>query len=169
MRATWARILFGVAVLSAAAYATGTPAPGAGPRVECKAVTAKRSGRVYNVAFRVRCTFNVTDMRIRTSKRLLRVSRSPTLERPDPGDQLVCRRRTRTSARCVGNVGENVRIRGLLKVRRSPCGRHRLRVRFRATGGPDCDPPGTFCHDIGYSVAVATKRPSGCGGIALTG
>lgn len=141
-----------------------------GFRPYCKAVTEpaarqhskSRPSAAYNIAFRVRCNFRVTELKLRSSKPLVRVLKRPELERPDPGDALDCARRSRTLGRCTGEVGGNVRIRGALKVEGDPCCDEKLRVGFRAFGGQDCDTPGTACPGIAYGARVFVKRPRGC-------
>jgi len=159
-----------VAVTAMSMIPTAVPDSVAGLRPRCKAVTepartqhskSRRSG-AYNVAFRVRCNFLVAELKVRPSKPLVRMLERPTLERPDPEDALFCGRRSRILGRCTGEVGEQVRIHGALKVKGDPCCDEKLRVGFRAFGGEDCDPPATACPDIAYRARVFVKRPRGC-------
>lgn len=151
--------------LAAKAYAQQT-----GFRPSCKAVTepAERSesklrpSATYNVMFRVRCNFRVTQLSLRSSKSLVRVLKRPALERPDPEDTLDCTRRSRALGRCTGEVGEQVRIQGAFKVKGDPCCDEKLSLRVHAVGGQDCDPPATACPNIGYGARVLVKRPRGC-------
>jgi hypothetical protein len=67
-------------------------------------------------------------------------------------------------ARCLGDVGQSVRMIGELKVKNGgPCASPRLRVRFRGSGGEDCDPRATACPDIAYSARRRVAQPRGCG------
>lgn len=160
-----------LAAVTAMPMVTTAASPGsaAGFRPACKAVTEPaarqpkpRPSGPYNLAFRVRCNFRVTDLNLRSSRPLVRVLERPTLERPDPEDGLECARRSRILGRCTGEVGEQVRIVGALKVKGDPCCDHKLRVGFRALGGQDCDTPGRACPDIAYRARVFVKRPRGC-------
>lgn len=169
------KILLVVAALAAVAGApsTASPAPPeddpspATPK--CRAVTETVSrGDIYpsssprtNVGFRLRCNFAVNQIYLRTDKRLERVYERPRLERPDPEDELSCRRISKTVGRCLGEVGEDVRILGALRVRGGPCGRDRLGTLFRVQGGVDCE-PGEACIAIGYEVKVRVEQPRGC-------
>lgn len=163
------------ALLAIVAAMSMTPASAtsqslAGFRPSCKAVTEpaarqqskSRPSGTYNVAFRVRCNFRVTELKFRSSRSLVRVLKRPTLERPDPGDALDCARRSRVLGRCTGEVGEKVRILGRFKGKGNPCCDKKLLVRFRAFGGQDCDPPATACPGIAYRAIATAKRPRGC-------
>ncbi len=126
----------------------------------CSAVTTTIAHQQhYNLAFRARCNSRVLRLRLQSSRSLLRISPSPVLEHPDQGDSLSCERRAPKVARCLGDVGENVRIVGELKLRGRPCARPLPRVRFRAFGGEDCDEPGGACPAIAYSVGVRVSTP----------
>ncbi len=149
---------------------TGSSASSAATRLSCAAVTTTlahpdqgaQGPKLYNLAFRVRCNFNVLRLGLKSSRSLVRITPNPVLEHPDQGDTLSCKRRGPKVARCHGDVGENVRIIGELKVRGRPCAHPLSRVRFRAFGGEDCDEPGGACPDIAYSVGVRVTHPRGC-------
>lgn len=115
----------------------------------------------YNVAYRIRCNFGLHELSFRTSKALVRVQPRPALDRPDPEDSLICAKSSTTLARCKDEVGQDVRIRGGLKVRGRVCGSDPVRIRFRAEGGIDCE-VGEVCPDIGYRGVVTARRPRGC-------
>lgn len=114
----------------------------------------------YNVAFKVRCNFNVTRLSFRTSKAIVRVRRHPSLQRPDLGDRLRCRRYSSTLGICDGDVGANARIKGAFKTQADPCRPEPLQTRFRASGGVDAD--GRPAPDIAYEVVVSVPRPRSC-------
>jgi hypothetical protein len=165
------RCFLGVLVASLAALAGTGSSPASAPfHPSCAAVTTTlaRPGqgaqgpKLYDLAFRVRCNFNVLRLRLKSSRSLVRITPSPVLEHPDQGDTLRCKRHAPRGARCVGNVGENVRIVGELKVRGRPCAHPLPRVRFRAFGGEDCDAPGTACPSIAYLAAKRVTHPRGC-------
>jgi hypothetical protein len=166
------RCFFGVLVASLGAVAgTGSSAGSAPFQPSCAAVTTTlahpdqgaQGPKLYNLAFRVRCNFRLTRLRLEASRSLVRILPNPVLEHPDQGDTLTCQRRASKVARCLGDVGERVRIVGELKVRGRPCARPLPRFRFRAFGGEDCDEPGTACPDIGYSAGKRVTHPRGCG------
>jgi hypothetical protein len=162
-----------LAALAASLVAVAGPAgssAGATEHPSCSAVTTTlahpdqgaQGPKRYNLAFRVRCNFHVLRLSLKSSRSLLRILPSPVLEHPDQGDSLSCKRRAPKGARCLGNVGENVRIVGELKVRGRPCAHPLPRMRFRAFGGVDCDEPGIACPSIGYSAGRRVTHPRGC-------
>jgi hypothetical protein len=107
----------------------------------------------------VECNFEVTRLTLRANRQLARVGRAPILYRPDPGDQLTCRRRGRRAAACSGDAGNDVRIRVPMRVAGNACKRPPLRIRVRASGGLDCD--GQPCPAIG--LAALTNAELDCG------
>jgi hypothetical protein len=158
-----------LALLALTVSALATAGARAQKQPACAAVTtttahpqAARGPNFFNVAFRVRCNFRVTRLHLKASRSLVRVLRHPVLEHPDAGDRLACARLHRKTARCIGDVGERVRIIGELKVRGGPCARPHLRVRFSGFGGEDCDQPGTGCPLIGYSAKKRVTHTRGC-------
>ncbi len=172
------KILLVVAALAAVAGAPSTastagPTPPEDdrsyPTPKCRAVTETVSrGDIYpsssprtNVGFRLRCNFAVNQIYLRTDKRLERVYERPRLERPDPEDELSCRRISKAVGRCLGEVGEDVRILGALRVKGGPCGPDRLGTLFRVQGGVDCE-PGEACIEVAYEVRVRVEQPRGC-------
>lgn len=136
----------------------------------CRAVVEPAAaGDIYpsspprtNVGFRLRCNFRVTDFSFRTSKPLERVYERPKLERPDPEDRLRCGSLSGAVGKCSGEVGEQVRVLGALKVKGGACGAKRLRTQFRVRGGEDCDAGDQGCPGIGYEAVVRVEQPVGC-------
>jgi hypothetical protein len=167
---TW-RCLFGALAASLVAVAgTAGSSAGATEHPSCAAVTTTlahpdqgaQGPKLYNLAFRVRCNFNVLRLSLKSSRSLVRISPSPVLEHPDQGDALSCKRHAPKGARCAGNVGENVRIVGELKVRGRTCAHPLPRFRFRAFGGVDCDDPATGCPSVAYLGTKRVTHPRGC-------
>ena len=124
------RCFLGLLVASLGAVAgTGSSAGSAPFHPSCAAVTTTlahpdqgaQGPKLYNLAFRVRCNFHVLRLSLKSSRSLVRILPSPVLEHPDQGDTLSCKRPAPKGARCLGDVGENVRIVGELKVRGRPC------------------------------------------------
>ena len=127
---------------------------------DCKAVTKAAGGR-YNLTFRVKCNFSADSVVAQPNRPIERVRHRPALDRPDPEDHVRCHRdRNPPAATCAGEMGDNVRLRGALRVRGNPC--HALRTGFGVTGGVDCE-PGQQCIDIGYAANLPPKPPRGCG------
>jgi hypothetical protein len=159
-----------VALGAATTLPLGATAAHTSASPSCSAVTAKpahpdaaRGRDFYNVAFRVRCNFRITHLRLSTSRGLIRVLQHPVLEHADNGDRLTCERAAPRRARCRGDVGQGARIVGDLKVRGGPCRPPRLHVRFSGFGGEDCDLPGQACSDIGYGAKKRIHNTRGCG------
>jgi len=137
------------------------PAPTAGEfKPDCEAVTKAADGR-YNLTFRVKCNYGVYRIEVDTTRSIERVRHRPALDRPDPEDHVRCHgSHNPRVASCAGEMGENVRLRGALRIRGNPC--HALRTAFGVLGGVDCE-PGQQCIRIGYAANLPPKPPRGCG------
>ncbi|HEX2234497.1 MAG TPA: hypothetical protein VHG69_14160 [Thermoleophilaceae bacterium] len=160
-RLTAAAALLGLLVPAGTSTAKEAPAAGEGSR--CSAVVRARPGKFRNVQYRVRCTFEVTYLEIRSRRRAYAVQRRPRVDRPDPGDRFLCRKGRRYPRRvlCEGAAGAPARIVGAFRVNGDPC--DGLRFSVRAFGGYDPDIDGPYViPDVGLFADFRKLRPRGC-------